>query len=682
MVKYLHAALPFILISISCAKVPSVTIFSKKPTQAEADGEGTGKSQVSLFTIYCNGPAGFEKGYTLEQLRLSLGAANCQELNVRLSGSTSLKLSNKSIRDIEFLRYFPQLTALDLRANKIIDVSPLKDLKQLSTLDLSNNEIKDLSPIRDLAGLKELGITNNLFSDLTAIIKLKNLTSLKASDNQVTDISPLKGLTNLEILSIHSNPFNDASALTSLVKLKNLDLSALNTNITNPAVLSQLIKVESLKWSSVTEIDLNLFTNLRSLKELSIIAPSFKGLDILGRLPQLKSLRIINLNRETALDHNYLRSLPYLEHFAVLDQAFDLSTLNNSTNLLILSINGTPPIDLSTLTRFPLLKEVYLSSAACPNPAPINLTQLESMRIGDSTCPDHGIINAPLLKKLEIFFNPSLVAANVQSLSIFREIEELSLRSSKLNDLSFVKSMPNLRKLKLDGTRISDIGPLSGLGKLQDLGLQFNEDIAIDLSLIKDLPKLDTLQIGPSMAAPLLDLNLLNPRLRKLDLRESSISNCLPLGKLVNLEILNLNSNADLGDISCLSNLTKIRALGLEGATKISSITSIQKLTSLRYIFLNLTQVQDIEPLAKLPMLEGVDLSQTPVPSVEPLAKLERLEHISFDVRAEQDSAVCSLEPKSSGIEGYCDNRSRPVPLASVLYSLPLSELLSLEQPP
>ncbi|WP_323768272.1 leucine-rich repeat domain-containing protein [Antarctobacter sp.] len=108
-------------------------------------------------------------------------------------------------------------------------------------------------------------------------------------------------------------------------------------------------------------------------------------------------------------------------------------------------------------------------------------------------------------------------------------LEKLDLRGTAVTDLSALKGMTALRHLFLEGSGVSDLSPLAGMGRLRELWL--NHTGVTDLSPLKDC-------IG----------------LRQLSLRGTEVSDLSPLAGLPDLAVLDI-TGTQVGDLTPLLRL-------------------------------------------------------------------------------------------------------------------------------
>ena len=187
-------------------------------------------------------------------------------------------------------------------------------------------------------------------------------------------------------------------------------------------------------------------------------------------------------------------------------------------------------------------------------------------------------------------------------------LKKLTLEYTRsVSDISALSVLTNLTHLSLDGNKITDISPLSGMTKLRKLylrGANFGErgNYIEDISALSGMTKLRTLW-----------------------LHFNNISDLTPLSNLTNLDDLQLDRN-NFSDISALSGLTKLRVLSLWN-NKISNISAVSGMTKLEYLALsnNLinhdndndynNSITDVSALSGLTLLRILYLRNNPVPA-------------------------------------------------------------------
>lgn len=254
-------------------------------------------------------------------------------------------------------------------------------------------------------------------------------------------------------------------------------------------------------------------------------------------------------------------------------------------------------------------------------------------------------------RKLELA-NMNLTDADIQDLKYMVNLTYLNLENNyDITDISAVANMPYLENLRLRGTSVQDLAPVSGLTELRDL--QFGDavwDTAVDLTPLTSLTNLEYLSLPASMAPT--DLS--------------------PLGELTNLTGLSFDgSNSNNGwitDLTWLSKLNKIDQLylpvgeltslkGLEGATSltelnlygsmyITDLTPLESLPNLQRLYLygngnsGGVEVKDLTCLSNLTKLSEINLQTSGLESLKGIENLTELTSLRIYHNGNYDSAV------------------------------------------
>jgi Leucine-rich repeat (LRR) protein len=153
-----------------------------------------------------------------------------------------------------------QVTGLKLNDKEIADISFLRGLAGLTHLSLQNNQITVLTPLSALTNLIELILNDNQITDLTPLSALMNLTILDLRYNQITDLTPLSVLTNIKELYLNNNQITDLKPLLKLPQLKVLDLRNNKIAKISPNITMWWPHM-GIKWEKYLDDGLNLYEN-------------------------------------------------------------------------------------------------------------------------------------------------------------------------------------------------------------------------------------------------------------------------------------------------------------------------------------------------------------------------------------------------------------------------------------
>ena len=230
-----------------------------------------------------------------------------------------------------------------------------------------------------------------------------------------------------------------------------------------------------------------------------------------------------------------------------------------------------------------------------------------------------------------------------------RDITKLDLnndaasgKDEKIEDISALGSLINLKSLDLRGNQISDISALSDLTKLEDLKLSSN--VIDDISVLDELTNLKSLDFGHT---------------------NDNISNISVLSNLTNLEELRLWSK-QISDISALENLTNLKSLEIRQSL-ISDISVLSELQNLKSLSLSSDQIDDISVLRSLPNLESLNMRSNQISDISVLSALTNLKSLELKGSQISDISVLSSLPNLEAVSLSSDQIND----ISILNSLP-----------
>jgi len=210
------------------------------------------------------------------------------------------------------------------------------------------------------------------------------------------------------------------------------------------------------------------------------------------------TLRVFGGYDGSIADLEFLRFFPRLRHFAadsLYDRIHSFDGLAHLEDLESLGLGSTKrQISLAGLSRFPSLRSLFIEG---PH-------------------------------------------KNYEVISGFTDLEDLTLRSVTLPDLSILLPLTRLRKLdiKLGGTR--DLGLLPRVGRIRYLELWRIRGLD-DLSSVADMPALQHLFLQALKGVTRLPSFAASTELRRVDLETmKGLTDLSPLAEAPNLEILNL----------------------------------------------------------------------------------------------------------------------------------------------
>jgi hypothetical protein len=256
---------------------------------------------------------------------------------------------------------------------------------------------------------------------------------------------------------------------------------------------------------------------------------------------------------------------------------------------------------------------------------------------------------------------------NVDLDTIPNTVEDLKLNGTNITSLKPLSRLEKLRVLKANGTKVSDLGGLNNLPFLEVLNV--SSTLISELSPLTDSSSLRSLSFSNTRVSEiwplinqteLLRLNCsrvpirdLQPvvrltKLKSLNCFHTKIANLQPLAELKNLESLNV-FRTGIKDLIPLQKLYELRFLNLT-STQVFNLSPLANLPELSHLSLSYTPVSNLVALSGMSMLVSLDLFQTKVTDISPLRDLTRLEKL--DLGRTRIPDFSSLVNLSSLIEG------------------------------
>ena len=241
-----------------------------------------------------------------------------------LSNTKEIEYTYNKATNLEWLKYFPNITELDCRNNNL-DSSSLESLKyvpNLQILYISDNNIDDLTNLKFVPKLSNLNCSRNKIKTLPDInLILPSLTYLCCPENEIVLIN-----------------------ISDCILLKHLDCGC---NYVKELIVQNMLKLKYILCGANQLVNLHII-NCKSLRLLYCNDNRLTLLD-LSNCPQLEYLRCKNNKIQSFKDIHILKSsLKFFEHDTVLSftsyQGLDmccicLDTLDTLDTLETSSIN-------------------------------------------------------------------------------------------------------------------------------------------------------------------------------------------------------------------------------------------------------------------------------------------------------------------------------------------------------
>ena len=234
-----------------------------------------------------------------------------------------------------------------------------------------------------------------------------------------------------------------------------------------------------------------------------------------------------------------------------------------------------------------------------------NLTNLKYLDISGqrrSSSSDKPVDISPLKNLIHLEYLDFRIygAVGYNSLQYCKNLVELDLSGTKLQDLSFLKELHHLKVLKLGKNKIVDIQPLSNLVKMEVLWLYDN-----------------------------------------------NIINLTPLKKLIQLNELEISNNS-ITDITALENLTKLTSLDLTN-NSIAEISALKNCKTLKYLYIQGNKVVDISALSQCKALRELYLGENKIKEIKPITQLGKV-HLSLNRNPVKDCPLLYYKDNNLGL--------------------------------
>ncbi len=250
---------------------------------------------------------------------------------------------------------------------------------------------------------------------------------------------------------------------------------------------------------------------------------------------------------------------------------------------------------------------------------------------------------------------------------------ELCIDYDDIRDLSGLEYAVNLRELDANNNLFTDLSPLAGLAKLEELDLGNNPRIE-DISPLGGLAALKLLGLYyceiDSGKHPEAIANLSN--LEVLFLDNNQLTEASWLAGLTKLNNLILSDN-QLADISPLAGLVALNWLYL-GGNIIEDVSALSALLELETLSLYDNAVRDVGPLGSLVNLKSLWLSKNEIGEIGALANLSQLELLWLEFNHIEDVSPLSANVGLRVL--HLDYNERIADIASLSALTNLEELL------
>ena len=393
-------------------------------------------------------------------------------------------------------------------------------------------------------------------------------------------------LYGLDSLSMANNHLRDLSRLSALGGLVTLNLSS--NNIQDLTPLQSLTGLKTLYLDDNPVQDLTPLTALTGLTSLSIKGIAVTEEDLLELSKALPSCAI---HSERAQKEQQ-------------DISFGGTTFRSDVTELDLSNMGIR--DISALANCQYLTRLNLS--------------------GNSVSDLSPLMNLPYLSWLDISDNQ---VTDLRPLMGIGSLSYLDASGNSINATSALTMMNGLTSLTLDRNPIRDFSGLRKLRNLGALGLAETGLTDSDLSYLKGLAMLYSLNIENNPALTGEAVDELRTYLNTTQIRTSTLSYAVVIdGQSVQTDAMVLNlAGTGISDLTGVQRLGSLQYVDLS-QNRISNLYPFEQSESrfsITGMNLSYNQLSDITPLSLMPKLETLDLSYNDISSLQPLMNMSSL---------------------------------------------------------
>ncbi len=254
---------------------------------------------------------------------------------------------------------------------------------------------------------------------------------------------------------------------------------------------------------------------------------------------------------------------------------------------------------------------------------------LEKLWIGDNPVSNISpLANCTNLVELHLWNMP--IAFDIAPVANLTKLEVLRHKGG-IHDISPVAGLTNLRNLTFYVADITDISAVANLTKLEILAIRHSP--VSDISPVAGLVNLQVLNMHDCRIADISPFRNLT-KLRELIIdggsRKPHIPNLLPLAKLTNLENLDIGGSSGVTDLTGAERLTQLKVLRADH-TQISDVSQLAGLINLRHLKLGHNQISDVSPLTRLVNLEELYIDNNQITDVSPVKRLVKLRTLHVD---------------------------------------------------
>lgn len=568
----------------------------------------------------------------------------------------SLDISGQALLDLSPLEALRNLKYVNISNTKITKLGPISNVTFLEHLDVSNTPTTDIQFIKYSDRLKHLDISNTQIEDISELVNLKTVRSLKADKTPIMNFAVLNEFDSLKSLSLVESGFNNAENIKDLVKLQDLNLS--KNYLINFSSLDQLVSLRVLNLSETNIQDLTPLTGLSKLEVVDLTLTPVADITVLDGKPSLEKVLADETKLSVVAADNFIRSNPevlLIHHVKDLESWWTglSEPWKESLRKANPGITGDQP-NVEILTTTIGLEELDLSGAGVETLNPVTrFVKIRKLNFSDNPVED-------LLPLSEVKTLVEIIGhnSNVKDLSPLKEneaLELIDLDGSPVASIMDVLSLPNLKKLNVNGSQIfvEEVPEIliqkpafTIIYRTEELNSWWSsldpvwQNIFRKQNSLPENPDSEQLHHLTEIAnlefenLPVENIQALTAfvNLRSLAIFDAPLADISPVGELKHLKKLRI-SQVPVIDFSPVSGLSELEELDISN-TGIEDLLYLSGLSKLKILNISGTNLSSLKGLETLSNLEELDVASTNLRSLKPIMGLNNLKKLScFNTR-------------------------------------------------
>ena len=611
-----------------------------------------------------------------------------------LSNLTKVEATNNGINNIEPLTYLNYLKSLNLASNNISDISKLSNISGLETLNLSSNKsLKDIDTIKYLENLTELWLNENsnienlmnvLCSTKTVdnkkvyrLINLKNLhldnvgtyssmvsqlsnalinlEELYAAGNGITNVTNAYKLSNLHTLSLPDNKIgnkikdngafikykieDETIVIEAQNHIKTLNLS--NNGITDIGILSWMRNdITSLNLQSNCIRDVRVIETMPNLIKNKLDL-RYQNIEILVKQKTITEQKIILDSIVQNSKQTWSKLYDEDADFTVTGAILNTDNYKYGSQTGNYNTPGIYNIIFSTDLKVGDTATVRISGGQAAGS--VIVFKISSASGTDSIVfKDYNLteaVSSDLNRREEIIYEVKNVPyiLNIEYSDITR-VTELDLQSKEIQNVKGLESFAKLIELNLTNNEISSDNSKSDINMLKNLTLMQNINLSANklenADVITDYKNIIKINVSHNQISNLDDfytwktnLGTSKSKLAELDVSYNIISELEPIKDITTLTYLNIGNNKT-GNIDKIEDLVNLQDLNVS-RNDIEDISVLKKLTQLRALNISSNNIKDISSISDLGYLNSLNIANNRITTLKNIERMSNLTELS-----------------------------------------------------